>query len=90
MVSKGILHPICICITKISSKIILSFYIFKILEERWQNMYFISSVIEYIIMVVSQNMPIYTYSLTLAHNGIFIKLYLKAPALECIFRDLRS
>ena len=34
-------------------------------------MYYISSFIEYILMEVSQNIPIYTYSVTLAYNGIF-------------------
>ena len=46
-------------------------------EEVSQNMYCILSVIEYIIREVSQNIPIYTYSATLAYNGISIKIYLK-------------
>ena len=59
-------------------------------EEVSQNMYCILSVIEYIIREVSQNIPIYTYSATLAYNRIYILLYLKTPALECIFRDTWS
>ena len=59
-------------------------------EEVSQNMYCISSVIEYIIMAVSQNIPIYSYSVTLAYNGISIIIYLKTPALECIFSDTWS
>ena len=59
-------------------------------EEVSQNMYCISSVIEYIIMEVSQNIPIYSYSVTLAYNGISIIIYLKTPALECIFSDTWS
>ena len=37
-------------------------------------------------MEVSQNIPIYTYSVTLGNNGIYILIYLKTPTLECIFR----
>ena len=44
------------------------------IEEVPLNMYCISSVTEYIIIEVSQNIPIYTYSATFAYNGIsFIK-----------------
>ena len=50
-------------------------------EDVLQNMYCISSVIEYIIMAVSQNIPIYSYSVTLAYIGIYIIIYLKTPAL---------
>ena len=42
------------------------------IEKVPQNMHSISSVIEYIIMEVSQNIPIYTYSVILAYNGISI------------------
>ena len=56
-------------------------------EEVLHNIYCISSVIEYIIMEVSQNIPIYWYSVTVDYNGIFIILYLKTPALECIFSN---
>ena len=59
-------------------------------EEVSQNMYCISSVIEYMIMEVSENIPIHTYSVTLAYNGISILIYLKTSALECIFRDTWS
>ena len=38
----------------------------RLLEEVSQNMYCILSVIEYIIMEVSQNISIYSYSVTLA------------------------
>ena len=44
------------------------------------NMYCISSATEFIIIEVSQNIPIYTHSVTLAYHGIFIIIYLKAPA----------
>ena len=50
-----------------------------------QNMYCITSVIEYIIMEMSKNIPIYTYSVRFAYNGISIITYLQTPALECIF-----
>ena len=53
-------------------------------------MYCISSVIEYIIMEVSQNVPIFSYSVTLAYNGIYIKIYFKTTALKCIFSDTWS
>ena len=59
--------------------------IFFYIEEVPHNMYCSSSFIEYIIMEVSQNITIYTYSVTLAYNGISIITYLKTPALECIF-----
>ena len=52
-----------------------------------QNIYCISSVIEYILIELSQNKPIYWYSVTLAYNGISIIIYLKTPTLECIFSD---
>ena len=42
------------------------------IEKVPQNMHGISSVIEYIIMEVSQNISIYTYSVILAYNGISI------------------
>ena len=57
----------------------------RLLEEVSQNMYCILSVIEYIIMEVSQNISIYSYSVTLAYNGITIRIYLKTHTLECIF-----
>ena len=50
-------------------------------------MYCISSATEYIIMEISQNIPIYTYSATLAYYSISIIIYLKTPALECILRE---
>ena len=53
-------------------------------EEGSQNMYCMSSVIEYIIMEMPQNIPIYTHSVTLAYNGISIIINLKTLALECI------
>ena len=55
------------------------------LGEVSQNIYCISSFIEYIIKEVSQNIPIYWYSVTLAYNGISNIIYLQIPALECIF-----
>ena len=61
-----------------------------IVEEVSQNMYCISSATEYIILEVSQNIPIYKYSVTLAYNGISLIIYLKTPALECMLRDTWS
>ena len=46
-------------------------------EEVLQNMYCISSAIYYIIIEVSQNIPIFTYYVILAYMH----------ALKCIFRD---
>ena len=66
--------------------LVLNFGVAEVL----QNMYCISSATEYVIMKVSQNIPIYTYSTTLAYNLILILIYLKTPALECIFRDTWS
>ena len=40
-----------------------------------------------LIMEVSKNIPINTYSMTFAYNGIYIIIYLKAYDLECIFID---
>ena len=60
------------------------------IEEVLRNMFCISSATEYIIMEVPKNIPIYTYSGTLAYNGISIIIYLKTPALECIFSDTWS
>ena len=58
---------------------------FPSVEDVSQKMYFISSIIEYVIMEVSQNILICSYSMTLAYNGISIRIYLKSPALKCIF-----
>ena len=41
-------------------------------------------------MEVSQNIPIYSYSVTLAYNGISIIVFFKAPDLKCIFYDTWS
>ena len=38
-------------------------------------MYCMSSVIEYIMMEVSQNIPIHLYSVTLVYNGVSIIIY---------------
>ena len=59
-------------------------------EEVPQNMYCIWSVIEYIIMEVSQNISLYTYSVTLAYNMISIMIYLKTPVLQSIFKNTWS
>ena len=56
-------------------------------EEVPQNMYCVSSVIEYIILEVSQNIQFFTFSVTLVYNGIFLNKYLNTHALECIFRE---
>ena len=42
-------------------------------------MFWVLSATEYIIMEVSQKIPIYTYSATLAFNGISIIIYLRTP-----------
>ena len=52
-------------------------HVLECLEEVSQNMYCISSVIEYIVIEVSQNIPFYTYSVTLAYNRISIIIYLR-------------
>ena len=54
-------------------------------EEVPQNIYCISSATENIIMEVPQKIPFYTFSTTLVFNGIFIIVFFKASALECIF-----
>ena len=59
-------------------------------EELSQNMYCISSVIENVIIKMSENIPIYSYYVTIAYNGIFIIMYLKTPALDSIFSDTWS
>ena len=46
-------------------------------------MYCILSATKYIKIKVSQNIPIYTYSATLAFNRISILKYLKTTGLEC-------
>ena len=68
------------------AKLILLAIALLSVEEASQNMYCISSVIEYIIMEVSQNIPIFTYSVTLAYNGIsiIIELYNKLTVLFSI------
>ena len=68
-------------------KIFLSniFVVDLAIEEVLQNIYCISSAIEYLLMEVLQNIPIYWHSVTLGYNGIFNIIYLKTPALECIF-----
>ena len=57
------------------------------IEEVSQNMYCISSVLEYVKIEVSKIIPIYSYSVTLAYNGISNVMCLKTPALECILSD---
>ena len=54
-------------------------------EEVPQNMYCIPSATENILMEVPQKIRIYTFSVTLAYNGISITIFVTAPALECIF-----
>ena len=51
-------------------------------------MYCISSVTDNIKMEVPHKILIYTFSATLAYNGISITIVFKAPALECIFCNI--
>ena len=44
-----------------------------------------SSATENIIMEVPQKIQFFTFSATIAYNGISIIIFFKAPALECIF-----
>ena len=69
-----------ICFQKITCR--------NIVEEVLQNMYCILSVIEYIKMEASQNIPLYSYSVTLAYNMISLKIYLKTLGLVYILQHL--
>ena len=62
-------------------------YMWLYIEEVPQNIYDILSVIKYIIIEMSQNIPIYTYSVTPVYNGISIITYLNTPTLWCLFRN---
>ena len=55
------------------------------IQEVLQNMYRISSTTENILLEVPQKIPISTFSATNAYNVISIIIFLKAPALKCIF-----
>ena len=50
--------------------------VLEVIEEVLTNIYCISSATENIIMEVPQKIPIYTFSVALAYNGISIVIFL--------------
>ena len=68
----------------------MKLFIFKARGSVTENVNCMSSATENIMMKVPQKIPIYTFSATLAYNGIFIIIFVRAPALECIFRGTGS